>query len=669
MAGQLQRSAVKLVTSQLRELTLNTVKAPEFTLRHYQQDAMDAVLEALDLGIRRPAVVLATGGGKTVLFSYMIPKLPTTSPTRTKTLVLAHKEELVNQAARAIRQLNPTINVAIDMRSSKPTPESNVIVASVPTLIRMTRLKEYDPLEFRTIILDECHHATANSWLKILKYFGADHPNLEINVIGFTATMERSDGKPLGAVFDKIVYERSLSEMVQNGELVDMKFSTVNVNVDLSDVLLRGGDYVISKLGDAMNHIEINSRIAVSYIQLKKKLNFKTTLIFCVNVDHCKTLCGVLQDQDINAQYVTGETTKHERQSIVEDFKNGKIDVLCNVQVFTEGTDVPNIDSVFLARPTKSRLLLVQMIGRGLRLKEGKSICHIVDIAKTIGTGTQSVPTLLGFPNNHFINGKSYIESAKEHEQAQYELSEKRKKEKEIGRQFLQNETTRVVRKVDPNADDFTFNFNTIDGFAAMQAKRIEEFDDMQNVRDAINNSAIAWVRLRYGVWGYPKGEYFYLLECMEEGGRKIFHLTYNRFSTVNQRIASGFACVKFSQVSTFGKDRDIQPLLSKVKVQDGSTSFLNRNITEKQVNYIRGKLRATVRRLYGEGYQEELEEKLLSYNQREASNLIFAIKFSITSLHIRWQLLQLLGPDKKLLSEMENTMVKHTTKHELVLV
>jgi len=155
----------------------------------------------------------------------------------------------------------------------------------------------------------------------------------------------------------------------------------------------------------------------------------------------------------------------------------------------------------------------------------------------------------------------------------------------------------------------------------------------------------------------------------MEEGGRKIFHLTYNRFSTVNQRIASGFACVKFSQVSTFGKDRDIQPLLSKVKVQDGSTSFLNRNITEKQVNYIRGKLRATVRRLYGEGYQEELEEKLLSYNQREASNLIFAIKFSITSLHIRWQLLQLLGPDKKLLSEMENTMVKHTTKHELVLV
>jgi ATP-dependent helicase IRC3 len=663
MAKQVQQSAIKLVTSQLRDLTLNTVTTPEITLRYYQKDALDAVLQALELGIRRPAVVLATGGGKTVLFSHMIPKLPSTSPTRWKTLVLAHKEELVNQAAKTIKQMNPTIDVAIDMRTSKPGPESNVIVASVPTLIRMTRLERYDPSEFKTIILDECHHATANSWLKILKYFDADHAELVINVIGFTATMERSDGKPLGAVFDKIVYERSLLEMVKNGELVDVKFSTVDVNVNLSQVQLRSGDYAIGKLGDAMNHIEINTRIAVSYIQLKKKFNFKTTLIFCVNLDHCKTLCAVLQDQGINAQYVTGLTSKHERQSIIEDFKNGKIDVLCNVQVFTEGTDVPSIDSIFLARPTKSRLLLVQMIGRGLRLNEGKCICHVVDIAETSGTGIQSVPTLFGFPADHFIDGKTFVDLEKERKNLELEKDERLKKEKEIGRQILEKETTQVVRQVDANADSVRFSFNTIDGFLAMQDQNYHEYGDMKTIRDLVNESAIPWVRLRYGTWGYPKGDYFYLLELTEHKSIYKFFLTYNRFTTINQKIASGFACTNFLQLTNFGESYELEPLLKKVEIQDGNKYFFRNKITEKQISYISLKLRAKTRRLYGDGYQTMLEEKLLLFDQRQTSNLIFAIKFSIKSLHVRWQLLQLLGPDKKLTSELRNNVVKITPK------
>ncbi|KAM9931811.1 hypothetical protein OXX80_008541 [Metschnikowia pulcherrima] len=127
--------------------------------------------------------------------------------------------------------------------------------------------------------------------------------------------------------------------------------------------------------------------VANAYIQLQQELGLKSTLVFCVDINHCKTLCGVLQAHGVNAQYVTGETAKHVRQDILEDFKQGKIAVLCNVLVFTGGTDIPNIDSLILARPTKSRPLLTQMVGRGLRLHKGKDICHVIDMVSTMKVG------------------------------------------------------------------------------------------------------------------------------------------------------------------------------------------------------------------------------------------------------------------------------------------
>ncbi|KAI5951952.1 irc3 [Candida jiufengensis] len=404
------------------QAAFNNVNNHQYKLRDYQEEAVNAVLESLDSGIKRPAVVIATGGGKTVVFSHLINHLkPLDSKRGNKVLVLAHTEELIDQAANKIRTMNPQLKVDIEMRRLKAGPDCDVVVASVPSLKSRKRLERYNPMEFKSIIIDECHHAPAISYRKILKYFKALDDNPTISVIGFTATFIRLDGQALGHVFEKIVFERSLSNMISSKELADARISEVQVDMNLNKVSRSKVDYDSTSLYNTMKEIDFNEKLILSYLRLQKDTNCNSTLIFCVSIDHCYDVCSQLQRHGINAQYVTGQTSKTERAAIIEDFKLGKIPVLCNVQVFTEGTDMPNIDSLILARPTLSRSLMVQMIGRGLRLHKGKTHCHIVDMVDITKQGIDVVPTLEG---EDLASAKTYKEEEPEEEKEEEELIE-----------------------------------------------------------------------------------------------------------------------------------------------------------------------------------------------------------------------------------------------------
>ncbi|EGW35205.1 uncharacterized protein SPAPADRAFT_131053, partial [Spathaspora passalidarum NRRL Y-27907] len=458
------------------------------SLRDYQEDAVNSVLNAIDDGFRRIAVVIATGGGKTVVFSHLIPLLKPSSPERgNKTLVLVHTQELVAQATHKIRAINPNLKVEIEMRNLRASPEADIVVASVPSLARKERLQRFDPMEYKTIIVDECHHALAASWKKILMHFQANTNESEVYVVGFTATLKRGDSAALGSVFDTIAYERSLETMIRNNELADVDVSQIRTN--LSGVRIRRGDYDQKELSKQM---QANVQdISVAYLELQS-LGYKRTLMFCVDVINCILICEYLQKLGVNAQYVTGETDKTERQMIIEDFMNGEIQVLCNVMVFTEGTDIPAIDSIILARPTLSETLKTQMIGRGLRLYEGKTRCHIVDLVDATKHGISVESTLNDRGETKEVSGGGNDLKEKPRPEVSEELLERI-------RQFFK---------------EHMYDFETRHGIENVVKITDDAFEDDQVVAQFLKESKGYWMRLEEDVWGVPLlGLRFALLE------------------------------------------------------------------------------------------------------------------------------------------------------------
>lgn len=625
-------------------------------LRDYQVDAIKAVHDSIGEGVKRPAVVLATGGGKTVVFSHLVSQLKPLSKDRgNKTLVLAHREELVVQAAHTLSRVNPGLKIGIDLRHMKPSSDCDIVVASVATLTRLTRLSKYNPKDFLTIIVDECHHVPAASWRKILDYFNATSTDLEIFLIGFTATLERNDGKSLADIFEKVVYERSLADMIKNKELADIVFSTIDVNTDLAGVRTRNDDFDVTALSRAVNTAETNALICLSYLKLKSKYGLKTTLIFCVDIDHCKTLCGLLQEKGVNAQYITGETRKHERRRLIEDFKNGEIEVLCNVQVCTEGTDIPNIDSLILARPTKSRILLSQMIGRGLRLHRSKRRCHVIDLCGTIGTGFQSVPTLFSLPSDFDIREKSVddlVKASEEQKQRSIEIIEK-----EMSRMKLQDESNRALFQMDNTS--LRFSFKTLEGLVAFEKATSETTLDTKDINTLFIKSKLNWIRLEYDVWGYAlENNRFFTIKAHSYGNaiKPDFVLTLNKFASRQMKYGSNFKCGKFGASEELMRDAKLSVVLAKAfsLAQTIVFRFKQRKqetkLTERQYEYLLKKMTIKARQSYKFTDEERkiLENELSNFTLGRASDLIFAIHYSPNSIWVRWELNKILGCNKK---------------------
>ncbi|CAO3626125.1 unnamed protein product [Cunninghamella blakesleeana] len=434
----------------------------------------------------------------------LIPSIPNPTEKATKTLILAHRTELLEQAQKQIQRYNPNLSVAIEQSRRKvDIKDTDVIVASVQTLGRAgsQRINKLDPSLFKAVIIDEAHHAAASTYTRILDYFGSNDPNSNIFIWGCSATVRRHDGLSLSNVFNNIAYHLDFLEMVERGWLCPLKITTVETKLDISNVGIQNQDFKLSELSEAVNKLERNEIIVKSWIKYTQNIdeekeedadynNFEmeeekkgplensiiqqksnddlndydnrvdagidinddsdsddsdsddsdsddsddsdsddekeiqaekpsvkqrnSTLVFAVDIAHTMELCNHFRKYGYHAEYITSNTPAMLRYNIIKRFKNGEFPVLVNCGILTEGTDIPIIDCVLMARPTRSAVLFQQMFGRGMRLSPNKENCLMIDFVDNFKrSGLVTFPTLLGLDPNTIVKGEDALDLEK----------------------------------------------------------------------------------------------------------------------------------------------------------------------------------------------------------------------------------------------------------------
>jgi superfamily II DNA or RNA helicase len=403
-------------------------------LRPYQEEALTSINSFIQNDVKRQLVVLPTGAGKTVIFTHLPQYIDNALPM----LILAHREELLTQAKEKLEWSNPDLTVEIE-QADKHAGQVDVVIASVPTLGRDSsdRIKKFSPEYFKTIVVDEAHHAAAPSYRRILDYFNSSL------TLGVTATPQRSDNTRLTDVFDEIVYYKTIVDLIEEGWLSRIVGYRIKTDTDISEVQTREGDYVSSQLEDTINTPERNAIIVASYMEI---CNNSKAIAFCAGVQHAHDLATSFQQASIKAEVIVGSTPSEERHQILARFASGETRVLVNVGVLTEGFDEPSVKAIILARPTRSTLLYTQIVGRGTRLFEGKEHCKVLDFADTTkGKKPLGLPSLLGLPPDFDLNGQDLVDVAKQYK----ELEE-----------FCPGEAVRVL-----NPEDIQIAYTRIDLF------------------------------------------------------------------------------------------------------------------------------------------------------------------------------------------------------------
>ncbi|KAJ1659896.1 putative ATP-dependent helicase IRC3 [Dispira simplex] len=411
LAGSQSRSLTttanqnELCTLPVAEPTADKLVNP--TLRPYQLECIRESLVHLEQGIRRQAVSLPVGSGKTVVFANLITQIPEPRPGANKTLVLAHREELLHQACRQISRFSPQLTVDLEQGRHRAAPSADVIVASVMTLGRAnsTRIQRLDPTRFKCIIIDEAHHIAAASYQRILQYFGADTPQSSVVVWGCSATLQRHDRKSLAVAFDYITYHRDFLTMIQEKWLCDLKVTEVRTSTDLTKLRTVDGDFAVPQLATRVNIDIRNTMIVRAWKKLATAC--RSTLVFAVDVAHVTALYREFQHHGVGVEMITGGTRPEDRYDILQRFRERQFSVLVNCAILTEGTDIPNIDCVVMARPTRSSVLYQQMVGRGLRLSPGKQECLVIDFVDSVQTGATvlTAPALTGLAPDTVLDG------------------------------------------------------------------------------------------------------------------------------------------------------------------------------------------------------------------------------------------------------------------------
>ncbi|KAI9760398.1 MAG: hypothetical protein M4579_001694 [Chaenotheca gracillima] len=402
-------------------------------LREYQEECIQSVLSYLDKGHKRLGVSLATGSGKTVIFTQLIDRIRPRSDHADQTLILVHRRELVEQAARHCTNAYPTKRIEIEMGNLHASGTADITVASVQSIRSGDRMSKFDPERFKLVLVDEAHHIVAPGYMETLDHFGLlGFTESSPALVGVSATFSRFDGLKLGAAIDHIVYHKDYVDMIGDNWLSKVIFTTVQSKADLSKVKsASSGDFRQVELSNAINTDKTNDITVRAWLARAK--DRKSTLVFCVDLAHVAGLTHAFRKHGIDAHFITGETAKMTRSETLEAFKKGEFPVLLNCGVFTEGTDIPNIDCVLLARPTKSRNLLVQMIGRGMRLHPGKENCHIIDMVASLETGIVTTPTLFGLDPSELVENSEAADLR--------DLKDRKEEEKRREERVMQDES------------------------------------------------------------------------------------------------------------------------------------------------------------------------------------------------------------------------------------
>ena len=332
-------------------------------LRPYQQEAREAIFEQWDSGVLKTLLVLPTGCGKTIVFAKVTEDCVRRGD---RVLILAHRGELLEQAADKIRQ---STGLGCAVEKAEETCMGSwfrVVVGSVQSMMREKRLGQFPEDYFQTIIIDEAHHCISDSYQKVLNHFNG------AKILGVTATPDRGDMRNLGSYFESLSYEYTLPKAIREGYLSPIKALTIPLKIDMTGVGVQAGDFKASDISTALD----------PYLQgiaqeMEKYCKDKKTVVFLPLVKTSQKFRDLLNAHGFRAAEVNGDS--QDRSEVLEAFDRGGYNVLCNSMLLTEGWDCPSVDCVVVLRPTKVRSLYCQMVGRGTRLSPGKDHLLLLD--------------------------------------------------------------------------------------------------------------------------------------------------------------------------------------------------------------------------------------------------------------------------------------------------
>jgi len=337
-------------------------------LRPYQEQAIASTRIAV-MQADRALLVMPTGSGKTVVFSEIC---RLANEKNKQVLILVHRRELVTQASDKLTKAG--VKHGIIAAGFDPSDQP-VQVASVQTLIRRLNSGSFTP---DLIIIDEAHHAVAGSWDKIIGHFS------DAKIIGVTATPSRLDGRGLGSHFSTLVSGPSVAQLTKLGFLSPHRVFAPPVIADLSNVKTRAGDYANDQLSAAMDRPTITGDAIGHYRRLADGL---PAIAFCCSIAHAKSVCESFNKAGYRAKLVTGNMPMEERDEAISGLADGRTQVLCSVDVVSEGTDVPAVSAAILLRPTQSEALYLQQVGRILRPQPGKIAIVLDHVGSTLKHG------------------------------------------------------------------------------------------------------------------------------------------------------------------------------------------------------------------------------------------------------------------------------------------
>ena len=334
----------------------------QLELKKHQLEALKSLQAMRDNSETIALLYHATGTGKTVT------AVMDAKSCGGRVLFLAHTQELVNQAAETFRNLWPSVTVGRYIEGMKQ-PNAHVVCGSVQSVA--LHLEQFRDDAFDYLIVDEAHHASADTYQKVLSYF---KPSF---TLGLTATPERTDdNKVILDIFKNTTHKLDIQTAVEIGELVPVRCIRIHTNIDLTKVRFNSVQYNIRDLESKIYVPERNRLIVDTWLQYVRD---KRTVVFCASVKHAEQIAALFAEAGIRAAAVSGGMKQSERREFQDKFVSREIQVLCACDLLNEGWDCPEIEVLFMARPTMSKVLYTQQLGRGMRLYEGKESLMVFD--------------------------------------------------------------------------------------------------------------------------------------------------------------------------------------------------------------------------------------------------------------------------------------------------
>ena len=378
------------------------------SLRPYQQQCLNAIAQNYDVGVTRQLISAATGTGKTVVLSH-IPELMQ-GRLDGQMLVLVHTDELIDQNIGKLRKYNPTLRVSKEKASEYADPNAAIVVASVATLGRKgtARGRRFNWSRFDKVITDEAHHSCAQSYKNIYEMVDVLRHDTHKLHVGCTATPFRNDAEDLTEIFDRVTFEYGIRQAIEDNWLCDVRGLRLSTNTRLDGVHRLAGDFKTDELSDAVNTPERNAGIVKGWLQHATE---RPTIVFAVDIEHARDLAAEFQRHGVRAEAIWGDDP--ERRGKLGRFLRRGTDILCNCALLTEGFDAPLTSCIVMARPTQSRGLYVQCVGRGTRTDDGKDDLLVIDVCDLSSRFTLNVSQMFGLPTGLDLMGGSAIKHAK----------------------------------------------------------------------------------------------------------------------------------------------------------------------------------------------------------------------------------------------------------------